>query len=185
MEIDNIIKQCQNGSRQAQQQLFELYQAKLFAVCLKCAANYDDAQDGFQDGFIQILKSINQYEFKGSFEGWLKRIMVTTILQQYRKKSPEIVSDQQSENWAQQEEVTLNYPDELLDMNYLTQLIQELPTQYRMVFTLYVIDGFAHKEIAELLKISEGTSKSNLSRAKLILKEKIESNRIALMKRVE
>lgn len=183
MELNDIIKACQQNSRQAQQKLFELYQAKLFAVCLKYAATYDDAQDGFQDGFIQIFKTISQYSGKGSFEGWLKRVMVTTILQQYRMKKLQLVSDDNiSEKLPEEEEVLLDYPDELLDMHYLTQLIQGLPDKYRLVFSMYVLDGFTHKEISEMLGISEGTSKSNLSRAKQLLKERIESNRTALLK---
>lgn len=185
MELNDIIKQCQKNDRQAQQQLYALFQAKLFAVCLKYAANYEDAQDGFQDGFIQIFKTIHQYQFNGSFEGWLKRVMATTILQQYRKKSPAIASEEEIQNWTNEEDVTLDYPDELLDMNYLTELIQALPDKYRMVFSLYVIDGFTHKDIAEIMGITEGTSKSNLSRAKHILKQKIETNRSTLLKKVD
>jgi RNA polymerase sigma factor (sigma-70 family) len=168
LELDDIIKQCQKGEAKAQEILYKFFGPKLFAICLKYAPSYEDAQDNFQDGFLHLFNKINQFQFKGSFEGWAKRLMINHVLQQYRKVShleivkeiPDII-----------ETVEIDEPLELQD---LLQLIQELPTQYRIVFNLYVLDNYSHKEISEMLGISEGTSKSNLSRAKKILKEKIE-----------
>lgn len=168
MELDEIIKQCQKGEAKAQEMLYKLFGKKLFAVCLKYAPNYEDAQDHFQDGFLHLFNKIIQFEFKGSFEGWAKRLMVNHVLQQYRKVTHlEIV--QEIPDTSETIEV-----EDAIELQELLQLIQELPTQYRLVFSLYVLDNYSHKEIATMLEITEGTSKSNLSRAKKILKDKIE-----------
>ncbi|CAM1352427.1 RNA polymerase sigma-70 factor, ECF subfamily (fragment) [Tenacibaculum crassostreae] len=120
-----------------------------------------------QDSFLTIFKKINQYNNKGSFEGWIKRITINTALQKYREKVPlQLVVDEE-----EIEDVVEINPE--VNVNILLELIQDLPDRYRLVFNLYVLDNFSHKEISEMLKISEGTSKSNLSRAKFILKEKI------------
>ena len=120
-----------------------------------------------QDSFLTIFKKINQYKNKGSFEGWIKRITINTALQKYREKVPlQLVVDEE-----EIEDVVEINPE--VNVNILLELIQDLPDRYRLVFNLYVLDNFSHKEISEMLKISEGTSKSNLSRAKFILKEKI------------
>lgn len=169
MELDEIIKQCQHNNVKAQENLYKLFAQKLFAVCLKYSPNYQDAQDHFQDGFLHLLQKINQFQFKGSFEGWAKRLMVNHVLQQYRKISHlEIVKEI--------EDVVENIDiEEPIELDELLKYVQELPNQYRLVFSLYVLDNYSHKEIASMLEISEGTSKSNLSRAKQILKTKIEA----------
>lgn len=151
--------------------MYRLLSQKLFAVCLKYSRNYEEAQDNFQEGFLLVFEKIDKYQFKGSFEGWAKRVMINYILQQYRSNGVfEIVS----ENFPETEDVLIE--EESVSMEFLTKIIQELPDRYRLVFNLYVIDGYSHKEIAEMLSISDGTSKSNLARAKAILKEKIELN---------
>lgn len=170
MGLDEIIKDCQRDSIKAQEQLYRLLAPKLFSVCLKYSRNYEDAQDNLQDGFLLIFKKIGQYQFKGSFEGWAKRVMVNNVLQRYRTQGIfEIVS----ENLPEEAEVELE--TEEISMDFLVSIIQALPDRYRMVFNLYVIDGYSHKEIAEMLGITDGTSKSNLARARMILKEKIEA----------
>lgn len=123
-----------------------------------------------QDGFILIFKKIGQYQFKGSFEGWAKRVMINNVLQKYRTEG---IFELVSENTPEEAEVEIEADD--VSMEFLVRIIQELPDRYRMVFNLYAIDGFSHKEIAEMLGITTGTSKSNLARARIILKEKIES----------
>tara|TARA_B100001105_G_C22148540_1_gene339106 strand:- start:94 stop:636 length:543 start_codon:yes stop_codon:yes gene_type:complete len=168
--LDEIIKDCQRDSIKAQEQLYRLLAPKLFSVCLKYSRNYEDAQDNLQDGFLLIFRKIAQYQFKGSFEGWAKRVMVNNVLQRYRTEGIfEIVS----ENLPEEAEVELEADD--ISMDFLVSIIQALPDRYRMVFNLYVIDGYSHKEIAEMLGITDGTSKSNLARARMILKEKIEA----------
>jgi RNA polymerase sigma-70 factor (ECF subfamily) len=167
--LEKLIKQCANNDRKAQKEIYELFAGKLFSICLKYSKNKQEAQDNFQDGFITIFDKIGQFNFKGSFEGWIKRVMVNTILLKYRKKTVlSIVTEEIPD------EVVVDIDDDEISLDYLLNLIQELPERYRMVFNLYVLDGHSHKEIGKMLKIAEGTSKSNLARARGILKQKIE-----------
>lgn len=123
---------------------------------------------------MTIFKKIDQFEHKGSFEGWLKRVTVTTCLQKYRKQ---VVFDIITNDIKDEDEVSIDEIEENnIQLDYLLKKIQELPDRYRLVFNLYVLDGYAHKEIATMLNISEGTSKSNLSRAKMLLKTTIEDD---------
>lgn len=169
MGLEKLIKQCANNDRKAQKEIYQLFAGKLFSICLKYSKNKQEAQDNFQDGFVTIFDKIGQFNFKGSFEGWLKRVMVNTILLKYRKKTVlSIVTEEIPD------EVVVDIDDDEISLDYLLNLIQELPERYRMVFNLYVLDGHSHKEIAKMLKIAEGTSKSNLARARGILKQKIE-----------
>jgi RNA polymerase sigma-70 factor (ECF subfamily) len=169
--LDQLIYDCKRFDRKAQEQLYRLLAPKLFAVCLKYARNHEDAQDNLQEGFLVIFNKIEQYNFKGSFEGWAKRIMINHSLQKYRGISfLEIVN----EDILAETEVETD-DSEQISTDFLLKLIHELPNRYRLVFSLYVLDGYSHKEIATMLEITEGTSKSNLARARMILKEKIEN----------
>jgi RNA polymerase sigma-70 factor (ECF subfamily) len=169
--IEKLIDGCKEGNTKSQEQIYRLLAPKLFAVCLKYSKSYEEAQDNLQDGFLLIFDKISQFNFKGSFEGWAKRVIINYILQQYRKQNLfEIVS----ENYP--EEVEVEIEEDTISLEFLTKIIQELPDRYRLVFNLYVLDGYSHKEIAEMLEINIGTSKSNLARAKGILREKIELN---------
>lgn len=170
MGLDQVIKECQENNIKAQEQLYRLLAPKLFGACLKYSRNYADAQDNLQDGFILIFNKIGQYQFKGSFEGWAKRVMVNNVLQKYRHEG---IFDIVNENIPDEAEVELE--EDAVSMEFLVSIIQQLPDRYRMVFNLYAIDGFPHKEIATMLGITEGTSKSNLARARIILREKIEA----------
>ncbi|SFU27468.1 RNA polymerase sigma-70 factor, ECF subfamily [Pustulibacterium marinum] len=173
MSINQLIENCQKGERKAQHQLYQLFGAKLFSVCLKYSRNKAEAEDNLQDSFLVIFKKVDQFKNKGSFEGWLKRITVNTCLQKYRGQG---VFDIIPNKEIKDEEVTVtDFEEESVTLDYLLDLIQQLPDRYRLVFNLYVLDGYSHKEIANMLTISEGTSKSNLSRARLILKERIET----------
>lgn len=170
MSLDQLIHDCSHNDIKAQEQLYKLLSPKLFSVCLKYSRNYAEAEDNLQDGFLIIFKKIGQFNFKGSFEGWAKRVMVNNVLQKYRGSTVfEIVND----NIPDEEEVEID--DENITLEFLMKIIQELPDRYRLVFNLYVMDGYSHKEIAEMLDIATGTTKSNLARAKMILKEKIEA----------
>lgn len=171
MSLEQLIIKCGKQDIQAQGMLYKLYANKLFTLCLKYSKNYVEAEDNLQDAFMTIFKKIKQYKNNGSFEGWMKRIVINTALQRYRKES---VLDVIKDDNIKEEPVEVDTVDVSID--YLLQLIQKLPDKYRLVFNLYVLDGYSHKEIATLLNISVGTSKSNLSRARLILKEKIEEN---------
>ena len=155
----------------AQSELYQLYADTLFALCLKYSKNYQDAEDTLQDSFLTIFNKIHQYSNKGSFEGWLKRITIHTALQKYREKSPLQIVKEVAENDEVEE---LNLENNSISIDVLLSFIQQLSDRYRLVFNLYVLDNYSHKEIAELLNISEGTSKSNLSRARKILKERLE-----------
>ncbi len=150
--------------------MYQLYADTIFVTCLKYSKNYADAEDTLQDCFITIFDKIHQYKNKGSFEGWLKRIAINTALQKYRKTSPlEIVTDIKD----QENEDDFTIENDIYNVDILLEFVQQLPDQYRLVFNLFVLDGYNHKEIAEMLHISQGTSKSNLSRARKLLKEKL------------
>ena len=171
MSSNQLIKNCIKQDAQAQSQLYKQYASKLFSLCLKYSKNYAEAEDNLHDAFITIFNKIEQYNNKGSFEGWLKRITINTALQRYRKD----VGVYDIINEDNIEDVSVNFNEDDVSIEYLLEIIQELPDRYRLVFNLYVLDGYSHVEISELIHISTGTSKSNLSRARLILKEKIEA----------
>jgi len=168
---NQLIKNCIKQDAQAQSQLYKQHASKLFSLCLKYSKNYAEAEDNLHDAFITIFNKIEQYNNKGSFEGWLKRITINTALQRYRKD----VGVYDIINEDNIEDVSVDFNDNDVSIEYLLEIIQELPDRYRLVFNLYVLDGYSHVEISELIHISTGTSKSNLSRARLILKEKIEA----------
>lgn len=178
MSLEQLIQNCKKQDAKAQSQLYKLFSSKLFSICLKYSRNHAEAQDTLHDAFITILKKIEQYKSKGSFEGWIKRITINTALQKYRSQGVfDIVSEEQIED------TIVDIEDDNLSIDYLLKIIQELPDRYRLVFNLYVLDGYSHKEIGGLLKISTGTSKSNLARARMALKEKIEHYRASLSSR--
>ncbi|WP_405611668.1 RNA polymerase sigma factor [Polaribacter sp. Asnod1-A03] len=171
MKLEKLIQECCKQKITAQAEVYQIFSDKLFAVCLKYSRNYQDAEDNLQDSFITIFNKIDQYKSKGSFEGWLKRITINTALQKYREKSPlQVVKEYEDE----QEEPDIDLENTTISVDVLLKFIQELPDRYRLVFNLYVLDNFSHKEISKMLEISEGTSKSNLSRARKILKDKLE-----------
>lgn len=168
MILEQLIAECKKNNPKAQEQLYNLFTRKFFGVCLKYSSNYADAQDNLQDGFLVIFQKIHQYSGKGSFEGWAKRILINSALQKFKGiRFMEVLNENIPE-------IEVEIDDEDVPLDYLMQIIQELPDQYRIVFNLYVLDGYSHKEISEMLKISTGTTKSNLHRARLLLKDKVE-----------
>ncbi len=170
MTLDELILNCKKQDLKAQEELYKKFSSTLFSVCLKYSRNYHEAEDNLQDTFITIFKSIEQFKGKGSFEGWMKRIAVNTVLQKYRKKRVyNLTNEEQIE-----EEVEVEIEDNNIPLDFLLKIVQELPERYRLVFTLYVLDGYPHKEISEKMEISVGTSKSNLARARKILQTKVE-----------
>lgn len=175
MTLDELIIQCKKQDAKAQGELYKRYSGILFSICLRYSPNYTEAEDSLQDSFLTIFKKVEQYEGKGSFEGWIKRITVNTVLQKYRKKR---VFDITREDQIP-DDVDVEVEDDGIPLDFLLKIIQELPDRYRLVFTMYVMDDYAHKEIAEMLGISDGTSKSNLARARMILKTKIEDYKSA------
>ena len=165
-----LIEKCKNHDTDAQSELYKLFSRKLFALCLKYSRNRAEAEDVLQDSFLTIFEKIEQYRERGSFEGWMKRIVINTALQRYRGQSVLNIVDE-----AKIEDVSISVETDDLSLDFLLNCIQELPDRYRLVFNLYVLDGYSHKQIANMLDITTGTTKSNLARARMILKEKIET----------
>ena len=169
-ELEILITDCKAGKREAQSRLYQLYAPTLFGVCLRYSRDRTEAEDTLHEGFVLIFNKIDQFAFKGSFEGWMKKIMVNLSLEKcrtrFKMQSVEDISIYDSQ---------LADADVYADMNAakLLELIQNLPPQYRLVFNMYAIDGYSHKEISQELGIAEGTSKSNLARARKILQDKV------------
>jgi RNA polymerase sigma-70 factor (ECF subfamily) len=170
-ETRQLIKACLEEDRNAQRNLYELFAPKMFGVCLRYARNREEAEDIMQEGFVQVFKSLQNFKFSGSFEGWIRKIMVYSAIAKYRGKSKlHSVLNIESENIiAYENEDILSR----LGKKELLQMVQDLPPAYRLVFNLYVFEGLKHREIAQQLDISEGTSKSNLHDAKLILQRAV------------
>ncbi len=168
MGLKKLIQKCSKQDTKAQSELYHLFSGKLFSVCLKYSRNYAEAEDNLQDTFVTIFNKISQYKGSGSFEGWLKRIAINTALQRYRKQDVfEIINEDQIED------VEINTNNDDIPLEFLLECIQKLPDRYRLVFNLYVMDDYSHKDIAKMLSITAGTSKSNLARARHILKQNV------------
>lgn len=168
-ELQNLIKGCLTRDRSCQKLLYEFYSPTMMSLCLLYSKNREEAEEVLQDGFIQMYKCISQFKNYGSFDGWLRKIMINCALQRYRGKSSRINLVPLSEE--QYRMASENNQLEKLSEKELIRLIQTLPPAYRMVFNLYVFEGMKHREIAAMLNITEGTSKSNLSDARSILKK--------------
>ena len=173
---DNIIRRCIEWERQAQNTLYKKYSAIMFKVCFHYSKNREEAEDTFHEGFMKVFENLKHFKNAGSLEGWIRRIMVNTSIEKYRKNARLFVVVNIDDNV----EFLNNYfTDDILsqiEANELMKLIQKLPPAYKMAFSLYVFEGLKHKEIAEQLGITEGTSKSNLYEAKAILKKQINQN---------
>src|SRR5436305_8934014 len=153
-----------------QYELYRKYAPKMYAVCLRYAGNAEEAEDILQEGFIKVFSKIGSFRKDGSFEGWIRRIFVNTAIEQFRKKIHLQPVTEYEENTIEGKYSSVL--DSLAEKDII-QLIQQLSPGYRTVFNMYVIEGYTHKQIAEALGISEGTSKSQLSRAKQILQEMV------------
>lgn len=167
---EKIIAGCKKGKSRYQEDLYRLLAPKMYGLCLKYANDKDDAKDIMQDAFIKVFQKIDQFGDKGSFEGWVRRIMINTALEKYRSQVTIYSLDERMP--LSSEGIQSSVIDDL-SAEDLLGLISQLTPKYRMVFNLYAIEGYNHKEIGEMLGISEGTSKSNLSRARIILQEKV------------
>jgi len=169
LDIEKIIKGCSKNNPRAQEELYLLYKDTLFSLSLKYCRNEDEAEDNLHNAFIEIFTNIGNYKSSGSFEGWMKRITINKAIDSYRKSIQLVpVKDNLPDDTDVSEEEMDHLP-----ADYILALVQQLPDQYRTVFSLYELDDYSHKEIAQMLQISESTSKSNLHRAKAMLKEKI------------
>ena len=152
-----------------------MYASRMYAVCLRYCSDKDAAKDILQDGFIKVFDHISQFRSSGSLEGWIRRIIVNTALEKFRKAKRIHFTDQFPELSEQEAEVSEEQYDHEISMEDLMEMVQQLPDQYRYVFNLYVFEDMTHKEIAERLEIAEGTSKSDLSRARKILQREIKN----------
>jgi RNA polymerase sigma factor (sigma-70 family) len=167
---EELVKGCISGDRRCQKMLYDRYSAKMYGICLRYCGDKDSAQDALQEGFILVFAKIMDFSFKGSLEGWIKRIIINASLELLRKKGDNLRIENVSEM-----EFDIAYEDVFhkFAANDLLEMIGNLPAGCRAVFNMYAIEGFDHKEIASMLSISEGTSKSQLSRARTLLKEEI------------
>jgi RNA polymerase sigma-70 factor (ECF subfamily) len=171
LDLEQLIAGCIRQNRKAQEELYHRYKNTLFVLSLKYCRNETEAEDNLHNAFIEIFTKMAQYKGNGSFEGWMKRIAINKAVDSYKKTVYMLpVYDDIPEDTT----VTDGELDVPLD--YLLSIIQELPNQYRLVFSLYELDEYPHKEIAKMLSITESTSKSNLHKAKAILKQKIQAN---------
>lgn len=171
---EELIDGCLKNDAKSQERLYAKYYGKMLVVCSRYTRNKEDAIENLNNGFLKIFLNLKSFEGKGSFEGWMRRIMVNTVLEQHRKtvtykevvRFPETFADQPFDATI----IDQLYADDLI------KLIASLPPSSRTVFNLFVIEGYTHKEIAKMLQISEGTSKWHVSYAKDKLKKKIEES---------
>ncbi len=178
--IDKLIAGCAKGDRKSQQVIYEKFYTKMMGVCLRYASNKQEAQDLVHDGFLKVFEKISKYNYSGSFEGWIRRIMINTSIDYYRKNKNIFTKDNQDFANIEGEEPEQDVLSQLRTEDIM-KAVQSLSPGYRAVFNLYVVEGYSHKEVSDELGISVGTSKSNLAKAKknlrrLFTKESKEQN---------
>ncbi|MDB5272212.1 MAG: Sigma-70 region 2 [Chitinophagaceae bacterium] len=173
LKEEEIIKGCKKFEASSQQVLYNLYRQKMYGVCLRYITDKDEAKDILQDGFIKIFTQFKQYKGEGSLEGWLRRVMVNTALMHLRKKKrllfTPLSEDNSDFNDNETEEEHLSIADIDFTEEELLECINLLPHDFRIVFNLFCIEDYSHKEIADMLLINENTSRSRLSRARIVL----------------
>lgn len=170
---DLIIQGCIDGDRRAQQSLYEHFYGKMMAVCMRYGNGHDEALDMFQEAFIKVFKNLPKYGKQGSFEGWVRRIMVNTCIDHIRKNKVNnqmVELDEKHGSFYDEEEEDAGILEHV-NFQDLLALVQNLSPAYRSVFNLYIVDGYTHQEIADSLGVSVGTSKSNLAKAKMNLRK--------------
>jgi len=172
MDDTTLVIECVKGSIRAQQMLFDKFARKMLGVCLRYAKNTEQAEDVLQDGFIKVYGKLKDFKMEGSLEGWIRRIMVNTALDQIRKNG-KLLGNTNIDDVGYKIESN-SYVFEGLIAEDLMKLVQAMPTGYKIVFNMFAIEGYTHFEIAETLGISENTSKSQYSRARSYLREKLE-----------
>jgi len=166
----NLLLECQQGDRAAQKQLYDMFRVRLYTVCLRYFNNKVDAEDRFQEGWIKVFGNLEKFDpDKGSFYGWARKVFVNTCLEYLRKRK--MYTEEINESFHLTMEGDDVHSD--LSMQEMVKILQSLPTGYRTIFNLYVIEGYSHKEIAEKLDISISTSKTQLMKAKAIMREKV------------
>lgn len=165
-----LIEGCLKGDVKIQKSFYHNYADTMYAICLRYSSNQDEAKDFLQSGFIKIFNNLDKFRFTGSLEGWMKRIMVNNALEQLRKKMRFSQMDDINEVRLPAD-IGVTHNMHGLEVNDILEQISKLPTGYRTVFNLYVLEGYSHKEIAEQLGINVGTSKSQLSKARNMLQQ--------------
>ncbi len=180
VHIPDLIEGCKKRDPECQKKLFEVYYGKMMGICFRyCGSNRDETQDVVQEGFIKLFDRIDKFNDTGSFDNWIRRFFINVALDQLRKKKVQFISMDQDDyhhELEDQEETASRETEwvELLGREKILEEIRNLPPVYRSVFNMYVFEGFTHREIAEELGISEGTSKSNLSKAKAKLRKELQ-----------
>jgi RNA polymerase sigma-70 factor (ECF subfamily) len=173
--LKRLVKGCIKGDRTMQKELYQRYYSKMMGVCYRYARDADEAKDLVHDGFIKVFKSLHKYNFNGSLEGWIRRLMVNASIDHYRKhKNVYSLSETNLPSNTADEE---NLEDEIyaeFNIKIILEAVQNLSPAYRTVFNLYVIEGYSHKEIVEKLNINIGTSKSNYAKARMNLRSQLE-----------
>jgi RNA polymerase sigma-70 factor (ECF subfamily) len=172
MDDETLIKECVKGNAKAQRMLFDKFSSKMLTVCRRYMSDFAEAEDVVQEGFVKIFLKLPEFKMDGSLEGWVRRIMVNTALDALRKNK-KFLQDSSLDDVGYKISDLGNASDEL-QAEDLMKIIQQLPDGYRMVFNMFAIEGYSHKEIGELLGISENTSKSQYSRARAYLKTRLE-----------
>ena len=166
---------CLSNDRKAQRQLYKSFYGKMLSICMRYAGDRDEAKDILQDGFVKVFQSLEKFNRDGSLEGWIRRIMVNTAIDKIRRDKRSLIISQSEDllDKGIEEEVEDEEEDEYLDLSMkdVVRAMQDLSPGYKAVFNLYVMEDMTHKEIAAELGISEGTSKSNLAKAKLNLRK--------------
>lgn len=172
-----IIAGCRLGKASAQEQLYQLYARRMMAICMRYTTSRFEAEDIFHEAFVKVFNNIGNFKGEGSFEGWMRRIFVNTAINHFNKNR----KFQKTIDYSTVEEVLPATEDIISEMSgkEISQLIDQLPHGYKLIFNLFVVEGYAHQEIGEMLQISEGTSKSQLSKAKAYLKKLIQKHSIS------
>lgn len=173
-KIEQIIEGCQQGRRDAQKQLYELFSPQLFAVCLRYTKNRMEAEDYLHEGYLKIFDKIGQFTGRGPLEAWMRRVMVNTILESFRKNAKYSFVDESNIPLSEDLNQEPEQDEAEVNIKELEELIEKLPEKYKLVFKLYILEDYTHNDIANELGISVGTSKSNLARARQWLKTRIE-----------
>lgn len=170
--MNTLIEQCKKENRKAQRRLYDLYADRVFRICLRYTGNEAEAEECVSESFLKVFSNIGSVVFDNEkmLFGWIRKIAVNECLMLLRKRTkyPEMISCEKNDFIDDNQDVLSD-----IEVEYLFRIIQSLPAGYRTIFNLYVIEGYSHPEIANMLSISEGTSKSQLSRAKTLLKEKL------------
>jgi len=166
---EKLIRACQCNDAAAQREVYNRYSRRMLGLCMRYIKDQMEAEDVMINGFLKIFEKMDQYQFAGSFEGWIRRIMVNEALQQVRRNKSMFI-EVEIEN-VYDDAAVMHIDGDDLETKDLLAMVQQLPAGYRTVFNLYAIEGYSHKEIAEQLGISENTSKSQLSRARMLLQD--------------